>query len=323
MKKVSVIVPVYNGEKYIKRCIDSLLKQSYKNYEIIIVDDGSNDNTSLICNRLCESNIKIKYIYIDNAGVSRARNKGIQESKGEYILFVDSDDTVEFNYIERLSEAVDGHVMAMCGWYDVNRDYELDNSERDVDNALWFITAPSYGHYLAVWNKIFRKEYLTKFRVDIAYLEDGVFIYEYLQNANGKVAFISDKLYHYMYNADSVTREFSLSEKKITAFHARQIMIDLSDNSELKKLCQAKYHETVTYILFNSYKYGDKEEVRNYAYLLNKYCDFFYKSGVISIKVKVRYCGYQIIIKFNLGVRFAKIWDDFRIKRIRNFLKSK
>ena len=96
----SLIIPVYNGEKYIQTCINSILIQTYNNFEVIIIDDGSTDRTRIICEELTKNNSKIKYIYQENGGVSKARNRGIEESKGDYITFIDIDDYIESNTLE-------------------------------------------------------------------------------------------------------------------------------------------------------------------------------------------------------------------------------
>lgn len=104
--KVSVIVPVYNGEKYIKKCLNDLMNQTYKNYEVIIIDDGSTDNTSEICKLICKKDSRFKYFYQKNSGVSAARNLGLDVLQGEYIVFVDSDDTISVHLLEYLYKGV-------------------------------------------------------------------------------------------------------------------------------------------------------------------------------------------------------------------------
>ena len=117
MKKneiVSIIVPAYNAERTINRCIDSILKQSYGNLEIIIINDGSKDSTEEKCMKYIK-NKKIKYIRIKNSGVSNARNIGIENSTGTYIMFVDSDDYIEKNMVERLYDNINENVdLVIC-----------------------------------------------------------------------------------------------------------------------------------------------------------------------------------------------------------------
>ena len=95
---ISVIIPVYNGEKYISECIESVLKQTFRDFEIIVINDGSTDNTAEICRKFKN----IRYFYQENKGVSKAREKGLQVSKGEYITFIDSDDTIKSDFLETM-----------------------------------------------------------------------------------------------------------------------------------------------------------------------------------------------------------------------------
>ena len=102
MEKVSIIVPIYNTRHMVERCLDSLIQQTYKNIEILLVDDGSTDGSGEICKVYKKNNEKISYIYQENQGVSKARNTGLQYATGKYITFVDSDDYVRKNFVEIL-----------------------------------------------------------------------------------------------------------------------------------------------------------------------------------------------------------------------------
>ena len=103
---VSIIVPVYNGAEYIEKCLNSLMHQTYKLLEVIIIDDGSTDNTAIICKKICVKDARFRYYYQSNAGVSSARNNGIKISQGEYIVFVDADDMVSIHLLEYLDMGI-------------------------------------------------------------------------------------------------------------------------------------------------------------------------------------------------------------------------
>src|SRR5699024_7536935 len=127
MFKVSVIVPVYNSEKYLTQCIESLIEQTYDNIEIIIVNDGSTDNSGMICKDFEERDNRVKVFNIPNSGVSTARNIGIEKSKGDYITFVDSDDWVDRNMIEFAVEkiTVDNSDIVMWSYLKAFKNEEL------------------------------------------------------------------------------------------------------------------------------------------------------------------------------------------------------
>ena len=114
--KVSIIVPVYNVEKYIEKCLNSLISQSYRNIEIILIDDGSKDNSGKICDKYKKKDPRIKVIHKENAGVSEARNSGIQKATGKYLCFVDADDFVMNDYIKYLHKliAINCSDIAVC-----------------------------------------------------------------------------------------------------------------------------------------------------------------------------------------------------------------
>ena len=106
-KLISIIVPVYNVEKYVAECIESIIKQTYQNLEILLIDDGSTDNSGKICDKYAEKDKRIKIIHKENGGVSSARNLGLDLAQGEYIAFIDSDDFVSNKYIESLYSAIE------------------------------------------------------------------------------------------------------------------------------------------------------------------------------------------------------------------------
>ena len=115
MPKISVIIPIYNGSEYIENCIKMVQKQTLEDIQIILIDDGSQDNTSMICNKYCNEDERIDAIYQSNRGVSIARNNGIKIAKGQYICFVDCDDKIEENYLEELyNTCEDNNVKISC-----------------------------------------------------------------------------------------------------------------------------------------------------------------------------------------------------------------
>ena len=119
MDKISVVVPVYNVEKYLRKCIDSIINQTYKNLEIILVDDGSPDKCGEICDEYAKKDNRVKVIHKKNAGVSSARNDGIDNATGEYIIFVDSDDWLEDNAIEIMVDKLNeyDYDCVFCNFY--------------------------------------------------------------------------------------------------------------------------------------------------------------------------------------------------------------
>ncbi len=210
--KVSIIVPIYNSEKTIERCIKSLISQTYKNIEIILIDDGSNDDSKRICQRYLNLD-NIKYNYKKNGGVSSARNIGIEKATGNYIVFVDSDDTIENNLIELMVEKKKNNPDALIGCsvnvYQNNtvksqlRAEKYSRNEFIIEILNNRINGFSCGF-------LFEKCKINKFNSSIHYMEDTLFLMEYLKNEN-KVMFCNS-YYNYIINESSITKS-NLVEK--------------------------------------------------------------------------------------------------------------
>ncbi len=204
-KKISIVVPVYNGEKYISKCLDSLINQSYKNIEIIIINDGSSDNTEKICNKYKEIDSRIKVISIENGGVSKARNIGIENATGQFLMFCDSDDYVAKDWCKLLLENYKENNLIVCDYYNVidNEVKEFDYERPKVDsviNKADFLKLRLYG-INAPWNKIYYLEVIKnnniRFDENISLGEDLRFNIRYLDAISGNINFIKTKLYFY------------------------------------------------------------------------------------------------------------------------------
>lgn len=189
--KLSIIIPIYNSEKYIEACLKSCLAQDFDDYEIICVDDGSTDLSYHICQQYVQNNLRIRVIKKENGGVSSARNKGIEEAKGEWIWFVDSDDMVLRNCISYLYSCV-----AIGGEYDllmfdikrVNDPIEeqwntLSPDVISLDGIELFTKFPKYSYGNSPFTYWFKKSIIAEERIEfddsMKYAEDTKFIFEY------------------------------------------------------------------------------------------------------------------------------------------------
>ena len=211
---ISIIIPVYNAEKYIRACLESVLKQDYKNLEIIIVNDGSTDGSGNICDDYAQKDSRIQVIHKRNEGVSAARNSALNIVKGEFVSFVDADDFVEVDFISELYMAMtEYHAdVTICGYEKVEeikgkyrtKKYVLDTSGIISIEDTWFhsIDSNKIGCYLC--NKLFKKELLKNIRLrsELTIGEDLVFWVEYLKQCN-KVAYVCNTNYKYRINQQS------------------------------------------------------------------------------------------------------------------------
>ncbi|WP_307873340.1 glycosyltransferase family 2 protein [Bacillus sp. TH50] len=136
--KVSIIVPVYNSEKFISKCLESIIRQTYRNIEILIINDGSSDESETIINVYREIDNRITYYYQNNSGPSKARNKGILNATGEYVIFLDSDDTVDENYVMYLlNEMINSNSdLVCCGYKDISKYGVLNCSDFNFESSI-------------------------------------------------------------------------------------------------------------------------------------------------------------------------------------------
>ncbi len=205
MKKVSIIIPVYNVEKYIAKCLDSLVKQTLSDIEIIVVNDGSPDNSQKIIDKYVKKYPNIVKSYIkENGGQGSARNYGLEKATGEYIGYVDSDDYVSIDMYEKLYQKAKSKDLdiAICGNYVV-----FENSNREIIELNNYVIEDkhdnAYFGKLAVWNKIYKKSLVQKltFRSKKWY-EDLDFTVKALSLAK-KVDYVDEPLYYYLYREGS------------------------------------------------------------------------------------------------------------------------
>lgn len=229
MAKISIIVPVYNVEKYIDRCLQSLISQTYKDIEIIIINDGSTDNSLQICEKYAQNDKRIKLYSKKNEGLGLTRNYGIDKSNGDYIAFVDSDDFVTENMCESLLEAAEQYnaevVYGNVYYYDNGMTKEKNKiiettvwQKNEVSDFLLDLigTKPSEKNdtimEVSVWKALFKKEVFEKFKIRFVsereYIsEDIIFDIDFLSKVN-KVVAIKDFVYYYCVNPNSLSKSF-------------------------------------------------------------------------------------------------------------------
>lgn len=218
---VSIIVPAYNCEKYIGTCIESIVAQSYKNIEVIIIDDGSIDNTYKIIKEYINNDKRIKYFTQENSGPSVARNKGIEKSSGQYLMFIDSDDIVSYLYVESLVRKIESgnYDIACCGYIDESKYgvVELNdfwNGKGEL-NKQEFLSCVCNGVGGVLWSKIFKRDIIldNNIRMDpkIFMSEDLIFILEYCKYSN-KFGAIDENLYYYnRFNDNSISSNIDVN----------------------------------------------------------------------------------------------------------------
>ena len=215
-EKISIIVPVYNVENYLERCVESILKQTYTNFELLLINDGSTDQSGELCDQLVSKNGNIKVFHLKNAGVSNARNVGIQNSTGEWITFVDSDDFITNDYLETLISAVDGDDLI---GFSIARLHHIKNGQItelpvfsgkeekwSTEQTMRELLTTSKTSFFPV-AKIFRREIISDFTFNTDYhlAEDALFLTEILLKTKCTSVFIDKPIYYYDHRQGSAT----------------------------------------------------------------------------------------------------------------------
>jgi len=305
-KTVSIIIPIYNAEKYLQQCIDSVLCQTYLEWELILVIDGATDNSAQICKEYAKENQKIKVIEKENGGVSSARNVGLDNATGDYICFMDSDDYIENDYLEILVNNLEENEadLSICSAF--YREKRNKNSKRKCSNNLMFfnkkdaiinvIAGKHFGGYL--WEKLFKKDIIGELRFDqtIHYTEDMLFCCEYLNKCK-KVVRSDAKLYHYIKTPNSIVSA-KFSRRKVTIIDSISKIVDMYKNDEEISNYAKGFFSLVNLEIFyymirdkindNELKQKLKENMKNNIKYLKK-CPLF-----PFVKGKLGQVGYQI-----------------------------
>lgn len=221
MKKelISIIVPIYKVEKYLNQCISSIVNQTYKNIEIILVDDGSPDNCPKICDEWAKKDARIKVIHKNNGGLSDARNYGIDSATGDYLMFVDSDDYVSEEICEKLLSLIKKHnadvAMSETTTFHENEQVKKFDGKiviREVKNEelLGELFHSPYIYFVTAWAKLYKKEVFKDLRYPVGKLHEDVFvIHKIIANINTLVQ-TSEPLYYYLLRESSIIGSYGL-----------------------------------------------------------------------------------------------------------------
>lgn len=247
---ISVIVPIYNVEAYLRECVDSILRQTYSNLEIILVDDGSPDKCPEICDEYAKKDNHVKVIHQNNGGLAHARNVGIANSNGDYLTFIDSDDFVADKYIEHLYKGLieNEAEVSIAAFYSFDKVTNLSLSSDYVDfrtitksncfKNYTSINTNTSMTFITAWNKLYKKELFSKIQYPEGKLYEDAFTTYKILNVAEKIAFSPTRLYYYRINPQSILGQ-SFKEKHlemIEAFKGAQNYFKGMGNHEISTL---------------------------------------------------------------------------------------
>lgn len=308
-KLISVIVPIYNVEKYLTKCIESIINQTYENLEIILVDDGSPDNCPIICDEYAKRDSRVKVIHKKNGGLSDARNAGLDIATGEYIMFIDSDDFVEIDMMESMmNNMIDNNVdLVVC-----NIKYIYDNSEKvkynQKDKVLdKYEAMQEYikdGIVQAVaWNKLYKRNLINGMRYKVGKInEDEFFTYKIVDRIN-KIYYNSKPFYNYVQRNTSIMGLYSIkrldaveaSYERLNFIKERYPELYVEEKKNFINLCIFNYEMILKNINIDYDKNGRnilKDYIKKIRFKnkeLSTYC-LKDKIKIIMSKISLNYC---------------------------------
>ena len=306
-EKISVIVPVYNVEAYLERCVESILHQTYTNFELILINDGSTDSSGLICENLASRHENIKVYYIENAGVSNARNMGIQLATGAWITFIDSDDFVTKDYLATLASAVEGENIGfvIAPLHHIKNGIVTDLPPHSGKTELWS-TEETMKELLMTTRtsffpvaKLFKRDLLAdeKFNTNYHLAEDALFLAELLLKTRCSSVFIDKPVYYYDHREGSATT--SVNQHVFDTIEVyQQIIAQVSQafpdlKPELKNRECWSYITVYDKIIFTSSEQYQKEKVDLRAWIVqhrreiwkDAYFTTFRKVAILSLVI--------------------------------------
>lgn len=284
MPTVSIIVPAYNAEKYIGRCIESILSQTYSDFELILVDDGSVDFTSKICDSYAENDGRILVVHKENGGVSKARNIGLSKASGKYVMFVDSDDYIAEDMLSgmilKFTDSVDMVVASIKMITKTESvEYLMKNAELSVKEILESFCLEAFPRICLCgpWVKLYRKEILDchciRFDEGMSLGEDTVFNMFYLKNC-GSVSTVNNPYYFYMRdNENSLYSRFRDNWYADTV-KAFEVILDTLDktgcSNTAKKACVDSHLKNLMGTLISAVRTADRKQCISYMKLLSR-----------------------------------------------------
>lgn len=269
LSDITVIVPAFNAEKYLKGCLDSVIRQSLNSWELIIADDGSSDRTGEIADQYAAKDNRIKVIHLSNQGVSATRNACIDASEGRYLAFVDADDYLEPDCLKELFERAEESKadIVQCSFFEDSEGEKIpdanpvDKTYEDADSLMRAFFAGTHGDIRdSVWAKLFRREAFADIRFDtgLSIYEDGYYVYQCLRKTSKAVCF-GKPLYHYVQHGNSATH--SGLDEKYKGYFAMfdKLKDDFADDGFIRKRIANREAETALWLMRIMINNGNKK----------------------------------------------------------------
>jgi glycosyltransferase involved in cell wall biosynthesis len=275
---VSVIIPVYGVEAYLQTCVDSVCAQTWKNLEIILVDDGSPDNCPALCDALAERDGRIRVIHKENGGLSDARNRGIEAATGRYLMFVDSDDYIQPTMVQTLHQAlVEAKAdVSLCDYARVDTDGVWLDQDKPLPGAVLtgleameqMELAGQWWRYAVAWNKLYKREIFASLRFPKGKIHEDDFIIHRVFAQCQRVAVVPQRLYFYVQRSDSIMG-VTITPKRLQAVEALLSRYDFYVQEgyakELSNACLGKAYRKLWQTMDGLPVWACRQQVRPYV----------------------------------------------------------
>lgn len=323
-KRLTVVVPAYNAEKTIKRCLDSILSQTYSNLEVLLINDGSKDGTEDICLKIAENDNRLKVITIPNGGVSHARNVGIEKSIGELITFVDADDFIDADMYQTLTDTMEEYnaPIVHCSYKNVDENEHIlsvvgDNGKvivQDHDEAMSCLVQ---GKLFAggLWNKIYKITLFDNIRLDetIKFNED-VLANIYLFDLVDKSVYIDKPFYNYVAVESSSTHSANAVKAREQYLYVSNLILEISKNKPYERYAYTRIANNLMN-LYRAYIFSKDKNYKNEKKQTMKEIKEYKSRGFYNNKRdKILYLLYRYVPHlFKLAFSF---YDKKRVKKL-------
>lgn len=288
---VSILLPVYNVEQYLPQCLDSVINQTYKNLQIVLIDDGSKDGSWAIIQEYAKRDNRIEIYHQENQGVAATRNHLLEKVKGDYVLFVDSDDWIELDMVEFLvekSRTKDADIV-VCGMVKndeaCSEEYREEVMDQETTVKKFLFHKELSG---SLWNKLVKTSLLQDIRFDnrISYGEDALFVWRILQKVN-KVLLTDKTFYHYRINDSSISHA-SYDERKMSGHFVWEMLAREAKElwPQYADIAEANYAISDMWQLYfaKQCNYIKDDNIRLFQRNVRTHLPMIYRSGLINMK---------------------------------------
>ena len=327
---ISIIIPVYNAEKYLVECIESVIKQSSSEWELILVDDGSTDKSSKICDMYADSNQRIRVIHKSNEGVSKARKTGCKEAKGDYVMFIDSDDLINEICIEKMAKILSNVEVDIIkfGILWERKDGSVEKShlnhvglyekEKIEERIYPYLVHNWRAEYYApsIWGGIFRRNIIFPYMIEdrmAAIGEDSACVIPAVYHCS-KIYFLDENLYFYRYNNQSATRSrkiFNWDNPRIIAEHLMK-NLDAEKYDFKQQIYRRITHDVFNVCLTQFNRNDSYEKIKED--ILTHLDKPLYKESISQARFKFGSFAWYMV----LALKYKNVWIMKQVSKWRN-----